>query len=56
MTELEKTTKEPQIQVPKEHYTAMKYDTLERFISYHHQIFSVLKLRPQTVLEIGVGN
>ncbi len=56
MTEPEKTIKEPQIQVSKEHYAAMKYDTLERFISYHHQIFSVLKLNPQTLLEIGVGN
>ncbi len=56
MTESNITTNNPQIQVSKEHYAAMKYDTLERFISYHYQIFSVLKLKPQTVLEIGIGN
>jgi ubiquinone/menaquinone biosynthesis C-methylase UbiE len=43
-------------QVPKEHYIQKKYDTLERFISYHYQIASVLKFEPETVLEVGVGN
>lgn len=46
----------PKLQVKKEHYAAEKYDTLERFISYHYQISSVLKLKPQSVLEIGIGN
>ncbi len=43
-------------QVSDTHYAAMKYDTLERFISYHYQISSVLKLKPKNVLEIGIGN
>lgn len=44
------------IQVSDTHYAAQKYDTLERFISYHYQIMSVLRLAPKTVLEIGIGN
>ena len=32
------------------------YDTKERFCSYWHQIDEVLKIRPDNVLEIGIGN
>lgn len=56
MQEQKKESVSPNIQVQKEHYAAEKYDTLERFISYHYQITSVLKLKPQSVLEIGIGN
>lgn len=56
MTQPNEQFKDPKIQVHKAHYAAEKYDTLERFISYHYQISSVLKLKPQSVLEIGIGN
>lgn len=42
-------------QVKKEHYKE-NYDTMDRFISYHFQIKSALKLNPKNVLEIGIGN
>lgn len=32
------------------------YDHLERFISYFYQIDLVMKLEPENVLEIGIGN
>lgn len=37
-------------------YKFFKYDYQERWISYWHQIDEVLKLEPETVLEIGIGN
>lgn len=43
------------IQVPKEHYSD-DYDDLKRFISYFYQIDLIKKLKPGSVLEIGVGN
>ncbi len=43
------------IQVPKEHYFG-KYDDLMRFISYFYQIDLVRKLKPNNVLEVGIGN
>jgi ubiquinone/menaquinone biosynthesis C-methylase UbiE len=47
---------EPKIQVknPKEHYSSK--DSLERFISYFYQIDLVKKLKPESILEIGIGN
>ena len=39
-----------------DYYQFQKYDYLIRWISYWHQINEVLKLRPKTVLEIGIGN
>ncbi len=43
------------IQVKKDHYSN-SYDSLERFISYYYQIKSILKLKPSSILEIGIGN
>lgn len=48
-------TKTFNIQVPKEHYLG-KYDNLKRFISYFYQIDLIRKLKPNNVLEIGIGN
>ncbi len=42
-------------QVPKEHYYS-NYDSLRRFITYYYQIDLVRKLKPDRILEIGVGN
>ncbi len=47
--------KEFNIQVSKEHYS-QDYDHLNRFISYYTQIDLVRSLKPNNVLEIGVGN
>lgn len=44
------------IQVPKDHYFNLKYDSKERWISYWYQIREVLDHSPKNVLEIGVGN
>ena len=44
------------IQIPKERYFDGGYDHLKRFISYFHQINLVNKLKPEKVLEIGIGN
>lgn len=38
------------------HYLKESYDTKERFISYWHQINEISKLRPDKVLEAGIGN
>jgi len=43
-------------QVEPNHYFCQPYDTKERFISYWHQINEIIKLTPQQVLEIGLGN
>lgn len=37
-------------------YMERDYDSKERFCSYWHQIDEVLSSRPNTLLEIGVGN
>ena len=43
------------VQEEKEHYFS-GYDDAARFVSYFHQIDLVRKLKPKTVLEIGIGN
>jgi len=40
---------------PKE-YSFAEYDSLKTFISYFYQIDSVIKTKPGSVLEIGIGN
>ena len=37
-------------------YFLSTYDTKERFCSYWHQIDEIIQLKPNKVLEIGVGN
>jgi len=37
-------------------YKFHQYDYQERWISYWHQIDEVLRLKPKSVLEIGIGN
>lgn len=44
------------IQVDKNHYFNLLYDTKERWSSYWYQIHEVLEQNPQSILEIGVGN
>lgn len=41
-------------QVSKEHYSK-KYEHLERFVSYYHQVKLIADLNPKTILEIGIG-
>lgn len=43
------------IQVSKDHYFE-QYDDISRFIAYFYQIDLIRQLKPQNVLEIGVGN
>lgn len=43
-------------QVASSHYFNLEYDSKARWISYWYQISEVLKKRPKTILEIGVGN
>ena len=45
-----------QVQVDKKLYFSKRYLTMERFISYYHQVNFVLDEKPRDVLEIGVGN
>lgn len=39
-----------------DHYRGPDYDTKSRFISYWHQAHELLALKPENVLEIGMGN
>jgi len=43
-------------QVELNYYFNESYDSKSRFISYWHQIYEIVKLRPKRVLEIGIGN
>ncbi len=43
-------------QVHPNHYLNKSYDSKVRFISYWHQINEIIKLKPKSVLEIGIGN
>lgn len=39
-----------------EHYKNLEYDDMTRFISYYQQIKFINDLKPDRVLEIGIGN
>ena len=43
-------------QVEPYHYFNKTYDSKARFISYWHQIHEIILLKPENVLEIGIGN
>lgn len=43
-------------QVSRNHYFNKSYDSKERFISYWHQINEIVRLEPDSVLEIGIGS
>ena len=43
------------VQVDAAGYRSKKYDTLERFISYYHQIDEARKMPIDSVMEIGIG-
>lgn len=43
-------------QVEPDHYFSIGYDSKGRFCSYWHQINEIFSLKPEKVLEIGVGN
>ncbi|OGD86047.1 methyltransferase type 11 [Candidatus Curtissbacteria bacterium RBG_13_35_7] len=51
-----KKEKNSTVQVPTSHYFGLNYTSKERWISYWYQIDEIIKLKPQSVLEIGVGN
>lgn len=43
-------------QVQPEHYFGEDYLSKKRFISYWHQIHEISSRKPQSILEIGIGN
>jgi len=44
------------LQVEPDHYFNKTYDSKERFISYWHQINEIVRLEPNSILEIGIGS
>lgn len=46
----------PQENFPRSKYISESYEGKSRFISYWRQIQEVAKLKPENVLEIGIGN
>ena len=44
------------LQVEPNHYFNKSYDTKKRFIGYWHQVNEIVRLEPDSVLEIGIGN
>ena len=44
------------LQVASSHYAPLRYDSPERLYSYGRQIEIILEIKPQHVLEIGIGN
>ncbi len=44
------------IQVDPEHYSDLRYDTKSRFASYWHQADEITSRKPESVLEVGIGN
>jgi ubiquinone/menaquinone biosynthesis C-methylase UbiE len=44
------------LQVASSHYAPLRYDSPERLYSYGRQIEIILEIKPQRVLEIGIGN
>ncbi|MCK5766962.1 MAG: hypothetical protein KAH35_01115 [Candidatus Atribacteria bacterium] len=49
-------SKKMNIQVEPNHYFDKSYDTKERFISYWHQVNEIVRLEPDSLLEIGIGS
>jgi ubiquinone/menaquinone biosynthesis C-methylase UbiE len=43
-------------QVETNHYEFVKYVDKNRWYSFYHQIFEILSLKPDSVLEIGIGS
>ncbi len=43
-------------QVTRDHYDFARYGFEGRFVSYYWQLHEVLKLRPASILEVGVGD
>ena len=43
-------------EVEPDHYLSVGYDSKGRFCSYWHQISEILSVRPEKILEIGMGN